>query len=68
MIGTNLAISAQGLIGSKRNKKDGCTIIGSLQQNSKTQEYINDFVIPNVPINDEKQPELMKSPAGAGIG
>lgn len=29
MIGNVLNINAQGLIGSQRNKKDGCTIIGS---------------------------------------
>ena len=29
MIGTQLIINAQGLVASKRKKKDGCTIIGS---------------------------------------
>ena len=33
MIGQNLIINAQGLANSKRNKKDGCTIIGSLDTN-----------------------------------
>lgn len=30
---TILNINAQGLIGSKRNKNDGCSIIGSLEFN-----------------------------------
>ena len=29
MIGQKLIINAQGLVASQRNKKDGCTIIGS---------------------------------------
>lgn len=29
MIGHKLVINAQGLVSSQRNKKDGCTIIGS---------------------------------------
>ena len=29
MIGHKLVINAQGLVNSQRNKKDGCTIIGS---------------------------------------
>ena len=41
---TSLEINAQGLIGSKRAKNDGCTILGSLSQTLKG-EYPNDFVI-----------------------
>ena len=41
---TSLKINAQGLIGSKRAKNDGCTILGSMTQTSKG-EYPNDFVI-----------------------
>ena len=40
-------INACGLIGSKRDKKDGCTIIGSQEFNDKN-EYANDFVIDSV--------------------
>ena len=47
MIGTNLVINAQGLVNSKRNKKDGCTIIGSMDKQWHNGEYYNDFVIPN---------------------
>ena len=32
---------------SQRNKKDGCTIIGSLETNAQTGEHYNDFVISN---------------------
>ena len=42
--GTALDINAQGLIGSQRNKNDGCTILGSLKQSAKGDVY-NDFVI-----------------------
>ena len=41
---TSLKINAQGLIGSKRAKNDGCTILGSMTQTNKG-EYPNDFVI-----------------------
>jgi len=39
-----LDINAQGLIGSRRNKNDGCTILGSLEQSAKGDVY-NDVVI-----------------------
>ena len=41
---TTLKINACGLIGSKRNKNDGCTIIGSAAYNQNGEMY-NDFVI-----------------------
>ena len=41
----SLLINAQGLEGSLRNKKDGCTIIGS-GEHGPNGEPINDFVIP----------------------
>jgi len=46
-------INAQGLVGSQRKKKDGCTIIGSLEQNPLTGEFFNDFVIPNQDADNE---------------
>ena len=46
-IGQCLQVNAQGLVGSKRNKKDGCTIIGSLEVDPASGEYFNDYVIPN---------------------
>lgn len=42
--GKVLEINAQGLIGSRRNKNDGCTILGSLPQSAKGDVY-NDVVI-----------------------
>ena len=54
MIGTQLQINAQGLIGSKRKKKDGCTIIGSQDQNYQTGEFYNDFVITNDPVENNE--------------
>ena len=42
---TKLRINACSLIGSKRNKGDGCTIIGSQEMNAGG-EVQNDFVIP----------------------
>jgi hypothetical protein len=39
-------INAQGLVGSRRNKCDGCTIIGHQQHNVSGEVY-NDYVIPN---------------------
>ena len=47
MIGEKLSINAQGLLSSKRNRKDGCTIIGCQEQNALTGENYNDFVIQN---------------------
>lgn len=43
--GTNLKINAQGMLQSKRNKKDGCVIFGCVGSNDHG-EVINDFVIP----------------------
>ena len=45
MVGKQLTINAQGLVLSKRKKKDGNTIIGSQDQNPVTGEHVNDFVI-----------------------
>lgn len=41
--GTTITINACGMIGSKRNKSDGCTIFGSQEENG---EIVNDFAIP----------------------
>ena len=45
--GTSLQINACGLIGSVRNKSDGCTVIGC-QEKGPNGEIINDFVISNI--------------------
>lgn len=42
--GTCLEINACGLVGSRRGKNDGCTILGCQSSNSKG-ECLNDFVI-----------------------
>ena len=69
MVGSLLNINAQGLMGSRRNKKDGCTILGSQEQNPKTFEFMNDFVIPNLQLPSEIEPEAATpSNPGAGIG
>lgn len=54
MIGHKLVINAQGLVASQRNKKDGCTIIGSQEKNMQTGEHYNDFVISNEPLTQNK--------------
>ena len=46
-MGEILTINAQGLMGSQRNRMDGCTIIGSQEQNPLTGEHFNDLVIKN---------------------
>ena len=51
----NLIINAQGLIGSLRNRMDGCTIIGSLGQNQDTGEHFNDLVIQNEIVEAQDQ-------------
>ena len=53
LVGTQLIINAQGLVASQRKKKDGCTIIGSQEQNPATAEHYNDFVIRNDDENAE---------------
>jgi pSer/pThr/pTyr-binding forkhead associated (FHA) protein len=56
MLDEVLWINAQGYNMSKRNKKDGCTIIGSLEKHdSAPLDYINDYVIPNHQVNNESQ-------------
>ena len=51
-----LWINAQGYCHSLRNKKDGCTIIGSLEKlDSAPLDYINDYVIKNHQVNGETQ-------------
>ena len=42
--GTCLEINACGLVGSRRGKNDGCTILGCQSTNAKG-ECLNDFVI-----------------------
>ncbi len=54
---TELIINAQGLIGSQRNKSDGCTIIGSQEP---IGEPINDFVISNVDMGIGKRHMVIK--------
>ena len=56
---TILKINACGLIGSKRNKSDGCTIIGS-QDAGKNGEIYNDFVIPSTDIGIGKRHLIIK--------
>lgn len=52
-------INAQGLVGSKRNKSDGCTIIGS-QDASLSGEVFNDFVISNADTGIGKRHMVIK--------
>jgi pSer/pThr/pTyr-binding forkhead associated (FHA) protein len=47
------------LIGSKRNKSDGCTIIGS-QEPNKSGEVFNDFVIPSTDVGIGKRHLIIK--------
>lgn len=68
MVGGELNINAQGMHGSKRNKKDGCTIIGSQTQDLRTMEFTNDFVIPNVQTAPDSNAASEYQQAGAGIG
>ena len=51
-MGNVLTINAQGLVGSQRNRMDGCTIIGSQEQNPLTGEHFNDLVIKNEQIEN----------------
>lgn len=67
MIGKQLKINAQGLIGSQRKKKDGCTIIGSQDQNFQTGEFYNDFVINNE-ILEKTEGDQSNNAANGGIG
>ena len=57
--GVNLSINACGLVGSKRNKSDGCTIIGS-QEKGPNGEEINDFVISNIDTGIGKRHMVIK--------
>lgn len=52
-------INAQGLVGSKRNKSDGCTIIGS-QDANVSGEVFNDFVISNADTGIGKRHMVIK--------
>ena len=52
-------INACGLIGSKRNKSDGCTIIGS-QELNQNNELVNDFVISSVDTGIGKRHMVIK--------
>lgn len=56
---TTLQINACGLIGSKRNKSDGCTIIGSQEQNANG-EVFNDFVISSMDTGIGKRHMVIK--------
>ena len=56
---TKLRINACGLIGSKRNKGDGCTIIGSQEMNAGG-EVQNDFVIPQTDAGIGKRHMIIK--------
>lgn len=64
MIGHQILINAQGLVSSKRNKKDGCTIFGSQEQNQQSGEYYNDFVIANSDLAPESGTQI----SNGGIG
>lgn len=56
---TSLKINACGLIGSKRNKNDGCTIIGSAEFNQHGEMY-NDFVIDSTDTGIGKRHMVIK--------
>ena len=56
---TVLKINACGLIGSKRNKSDGCTIVGS-QEAGRNGEVFNDFVIPSTDVGIGKRHLIIK--------
>jgi len=56
---TTLQINACGLIGSKRNKSDGCTIIGS-QEANQSGEVFNDFVISSMDTGIGKRHMVIK--------
>jgi hypothetical protein len=56
---TALQINACGLIGSKRNKSDGCTIIGS-QEASQSGDVYNDFVISSMDTGIGKRHMVIK--------
>ena len=56
---TCLKINACGLIGSKRNKSDGCTIVGS-QDSNANGEVFNDFVIPSTDAGIGKRHFIIK--------
>jgi hypothetical protein len=56
---TTMIINACGLQGSKRNKNDGCTIIGSLEVN-QAGEVFNDFVISSMDTGIGKRHMVIK--------
>lgn len=56
---TTLQINACGLVSSKRNKCDGCTIIGSQEQNA-SGEVFNDFVISSMDTGIGKRHMVIK--------
>ena len=58
MMGEILTINAQGLMGSQRNRMDGCTIIGSQEQNPLTGEHFNDLVIKNENVDASEMNEV----------
>ena len=77
-MGNVLTINAQGLVGSQRNRMDGCTIIGSQEQNPLTGEHFNDLVIKNEQIenpdmqdigtNGNSESRVLSYDANSGIG
>lgn len=56
---TALLINAQGLEGSLRGKRDGCTIIGS-GEHGQNGEPINDFIIPQDELGIGKRHLIIK--------
>lgn len=56
---TTLIINACGLVNSKRNKSDGCTIIGS-QEPTSSGEVFNDFVISQLDTGIGKRHMVIK--------
>lgn len=61
MKGVNLIINACGMVDSKRNKSDGCTIIGSQEKGvNGSFEEANDFVISNIDTGIGKRHMVIK--------
>lgn len=56
---TVLVINACGLIGSRRNKSDGCTVIGSQEKTSNGDEQ-NDYIISNIDTGIGKRHMVIK--------
>jgi hypothetical protein len=54
-----MRINACGLMGSQRNKSDGCTLIGSLER-GPDGEILNDFVIPTTTVGIGKRHMMIR--------